>query len=377
LGLSRPADQVLVGLAVERARDLDQVDAAVGRDAFQRGCVELADGQVDVLAGRIGDHGVVFLSGSTGSAGRRRQKILDVAERAASLARQKFGLSLHFGVCGASESAPLSTSYQTALGAAESALTQGTKLVVAEGEARPQRESLRRLRRELGSAIEEHPGSLAARFDRYLEAVAVHCRYRLEPARAQLEVGFERVTDALTSTGALDAKSFAALGDALDRSAAAARTVGELFSAYRSAIADATEAVLRPAQARHDRSMRRAIEYVGQHYSEKLTLRQVARVAGFFPSYFSELFKKRERVTFEQYVARLRLERAKQLLSSTELEVTRVAELSGYRSLSYFCRSFRSAMGETPQQYRAKTYRRKFSLKPKRVQTSGARRRVG
>jgi len=41
-----------------------------------------------------------------------------------------------------------------------------------------------------------------------------------------------------------------------------------------------------------------------------------------------ELFKKRERVPFETYVARLRVQRAKQLLSDTELDVTRVAELS-------------------------------------------------
>jgi len=377
VGLSRAADQLLVGLAVGRPSDLDQVDAAVGRDAFQRGCVELAGKQVDVIAGLVADHGVLFLSGTTGSAQRKRQKILDVADRAAVLARRRFGLSLHFGIATVSESTPLSRSYQTALAAAESALTQGVKVVVAEGDPRRPQESLRRLRQELGSIIEERPALLAARFDRYLEAVAVSCGYRIEPARAQLEVGFERVTEALTSTGALDPKSFAALCEALDRSAGAARTMGELFAAYRSAIADATEAVLRPVPARHDRSLRSAIDYIRQHYSEKLSLAKVARVAGFYPSYFSELFKKRERITFEAYVARLRLARAKQLLANTELDVTRVAELSGYRSLSYFCRAFRGAAGATPQHFRARSYRSKFMRKPKIVQSGQGRGPVG
>jgi AraC-like DNA-binding protein len=242
-------------------------------------------------------------------------------------------------------------------------------LVNAEGDVKQPRESLRRLRHELGSVTEERPGWLAARFDRYLEAVAVHCGYRLEPARAQLDIGFERVTDALTSNGALDPKSFAALSSALDRSAGAARTLGELFAAYRTAIADASEAVLRPVPARHDRSMRSAIEYIRQHYSEKLTLKQVARVAGFYPSYFSELFKKGERVTFEAYVARLRLERAKQLLASTELDVTRVAELSGYRSLSYFCRVFHREIGSTPLDYRSKVARSQLQRPKIKVQS--------
>ena len=308
------------------------------------------------------------------SAQRKRQKILDIAERASTLARQRFGLSLFIGVIGTSESTLLSRSYQAALGAAESALAQGVKLVIAEGDAKRPQESLRRLRQELGSIVEERPGLLAARFDRYLEAVAVTCGYRIEPARAQLEVGFERVTEALTSTGALDPKSFAALSEALDRSAGAARTMSELFAAYRSAIADATEAVLRPVPARHDRSLRSAIDYIRQHYSEKLSLAKVARIAGFYPSYFSELFKERERITFEGYVARLRIARAKQLLGNTELDVTRVAELSGYRSLSYFCRSFRSAVGSTPQHFRTRS---KFMRKPKIVQSKRARGPVG
>jgi AraC-like DNA-binding protein len=376
LGLSRAPDQILVGLAVGRASDPDQVDAAVGRYAFQRSCVELASKQVDVICGRVGDHGVIFLSGMAGSAHRKRQKILEVAERASSLARKRFGLSLHFGVAPTSE-AMLSRTYQSALGAAESALAQAVRLVSAEGDVMLPRESLRRLRHELGSVVEERPGVLAARFDRYLEAVAVHCGYRLEPARAQLDIGFERVAEALTGTGALDAKSFAALCDALDRAAGAARTMGELFAAYRTAIVDASDAVLRPVPARHDRSLRSAIDYIRQHFSEKLTLKRVARVAGFYPSYFSELFKQRQRVTFEGYVARLRLERAKQLLGSTEMDVTRVAELSGYRSLSYFCRAFRSATGETPQHFRLDSSRPKFSSKPAKVQSSTRRARIG
>jgi AraC-like DNA-binding protein len=57
-------------------------------------------------------------------------------------------------------------------------------------------------------------------------------------------------------------------------------------------------------------------------------------------------------MTFEQYLRGLRLERAKQLLASTRLQVSRVAELSGFNSLQYFCRVFGKAHGMTPIEYR-------------------------
>jgi AraC-like DNA-binding protein len=78
----------------------------------------------------------------------------------------------------------------------------------------------------------------------------------------------------------------------------------------------------------------------------------VASVAGFAPKYFSYLFKRRERVTFEAYLRRVRVERARQLLSSTDLNLARVAELSGFRSAQYFCHVFRDSCGATPTEFR-------------------------
>ena len=117
-------------------------------------------------------------------------------------------------------------------------------------------------------------------------------------------------------------------------------------------MADLTEAVHHPALAHQDRRIRRAIAYVERHYSEKLSLATVARVAGFAPNYFSRLFKRREHVTLELFIRRLRIERAKQLLKTTDLEVKRVAQLSGFATQHYFARVFRRATGTTPVGWR-------------------------
>jgi AraC-like DNA-binding protein len=110
--------------------------------------------------------------------------------------------------------------------------------------------------------------------------------------------------------------------------------------------------VEQPVPARQDRSLRAALDYIHQNYSGPLRLGRVARIAGFTPNHFSKLFIKSERLPFEQYVVRLRVDRAKQLLAGTELDVMRVAELSGFNSAPYFCRVFRRATGTTPLAFR-------------------------
>ena len=88
---------------------------------------------------------------------------------------------------------------------------------------------------------------------------------------------------------------------------------------------------------------------------EALTLDRVARVAGFAPAYFSVLFKKRIGVTFAHRLSELRLERAKHLLSRSDLNLARIAELSGLSNAHYLCRVFKRATGDTPAKFRRKT----------------------
>jgi two-component system response regulator YesN len=97
------------------------------------------------------------------------------------------------------------------------------------------------------------------------------------------------------------------------------------------------------------------LDHIHRHYSEPLHLDPIARLSGFAPDYFSKLFKQREHMTFERYVRGLRLERAKQLLTTTELGVTRVGELSGFGSAQYFCTVFRASVGFTARDYRRRS----------------------
>jgi AraC-like DNA-binding protein len=345
LGITKLPEQVIVGVCRGLDRGADPVDETLRRDAFQRTCVQRAHAVGNVLSGRVGGHGVTLLSAGHGSASRTRRFLLDLAEDLARTARRRHRLAVHVGAC--TRSVALPEQYEIALAAAEEALSEGTA-VVARDDAKPFVGELGPLRAEFGRLLEQRPEQLAARFEHYLEAVVRSAGHRLDLARVHLEAGFERLWDGEM----LDPKSRGALVASLGRAAVDASTLGELCSAYRRAVEELVGAAVRPNAARRDRSLRRAEELMRRHYAEPLGLPRVAKAVGFAPKYFSRLFHARQGVTFEQYLVRLRIERAKQLLSGTPLTLERIAQLTGLSNRNYLGRVFKRLERETPIAYR-------------------------
>ena len=94
------------------------------------------------------------------------------------------------------------------------------------------------------------------------------------------------------------------------------------------------------------------LEYIEEHYTEKLTLAMMANEFHLSEKYLSRYFKEHFHLPFSNYVMHLRLTLARQLLEATELPVTEVALRAGFPSVSYFIRSFKSAYKTSPLRYR-------------------------
>jgi AraC-like DNA-binding protein len=352
LGLEKPPQHAVAGLLLGRPDELGAIEDVLRRDAFQRASVVLARKSGDSVCARVGDHGVAFLVDYQGSAARVRARLLDLGARASTLAR-RFGLRLHVGIAQQTDDvASMPARYRSALGAAEEALSRGLPVVHAESRPEPAIKNLRSLRARLAESVGDRPNLLSPRFERYIEAVLVHCGYRLDPARAHLEAGLERLAEPLLATGALDQRSFDDLYASVEREAEDAPTVTELVAPYRRLVSDIESALQSSTAARQNRGTRRALSFIREHLSEPLRLAQVARVAGFAPGYFSKLFKREEGITFEDHVRQIRVARAKQMLTSTSLSVERVGKLSGFAGRSHFQRVFKEAVGSTPLAYR-------------------------
>lgn len=98
-----------------------------------------------------------------------------------------------------------------------------------------------------------------------------------------------------------------------------------------------------------------ALNYLDKHLHEPITMRQVADHLHLNPSYFSVLFKEQTELTFSEYITRLRVLRAKELLLRTTMSVGEIAERVGYQSDKYFIKVFKNYEGMSPSKYRSQT----------------------
>ncbi|MGO4180855.1 response regulator [Paenibacillus sp. MCAF9] len=95
-----------------------------------------------------------------------------------------------------------------------------------------------------------------------------------------------------------------------------------------------------------------AIQYLKDNLQKPLTMRDTAEHLHMNASYLSVLFKEQTGLTFSDYLTRKRVQRAKELLSTTRLAIADIAEQVGYQTAKYFVKVFRSLEGTSPGQYR-------------------------
>lgn len=97
----------------------------------------------------------------------------------------------------------------------------------------------------------------------------------------------------------------------------------------------------------------RARQIIDEGFREELSLGEIAQRVNVSAGYFSTLFKRATGLNFVDYVARLRVEKAKYLLQNPKFRVSEVAYEVGFQSLSQFNRAFLRIVGAAPRAWRA------------------------
>jgi len=98
--------------------------------------------------------------------------------------------------------------------------------------------------------------------------------------------------------------------------------------------------------------IKRARAYIQEHQGDKLTLGEVSKAVNMSSFYFCKTFKKITGINFTDYLSRVRIERAKNLLLNPNLRVSEIAFEVGFQSLTHFNRVFRKLLGQSPTRYR-------------------------
>lgn len=104
--------------------------------------------------------------------------------------------------------------------------------------------------------------------------------------------------------------------------------------------------------ARGKNRFERAIWFVEENLTEKISLGEVARLCGLGRFQFSRAFKQGQGTTFREFLIRRRINRALQLFEDPKASVTNIAFAVGFNDLSYFARVFRRLTGVSPSVYR-------------------------
>ena len=109
---------------------------------------------------------------------------------------------------------------------------------------------------------------------------------------------------------------------------------------------------------KYDAIINKALKFMYEHMEEKITLQRVAQEVYCSAPYLSFLFKKNLGENFSDYLMKIRMDKAKMLLVTTQYSVTEIAQQVGISNSSFFTKVFMKMINMTPNQYRKEMHNR-------------------
>lgn len=93
-------------------------------------------------------------------------------------------------------------------------------------------------------------------------------------------------------------------------------------------------------------------QYIYENYMDVLSLDVLAEKVYLTPHYLSNIFSQEKGIGLNKYIKNVRMEKAQELLQNTNMKISDICAKVGYSNLSYFCKTFRTEYGVTPEKYR-------------------------
>lgn len=103
------------------------------------------------------------------------------------------------------------------------------------------------------------------------------------------------------------------------------------------------------------RKINTVVDYVTQHYDQDISLADVSSLIGMSDSHFSRFFKKATGNRFIEFVNRVRISRACNLLTETDEQIANICYQVGFNNVANFNRRFHELKGVTPREFRSQT----------------------
>lgn len=130
----------------------------------------------------------------------------------------------------------------------------------------------------------------------------------------------------------------------------------ELLYLLKSIEADINIILSANEPAMNDETINRITQYIFNHYNEQLSLKEIADKFHFNYYYLSSYFSSHISEGFSEYLNKIRVEKALELLKNKNISVSEVSYLVGYSDHSYFCKVFKKFTRTTPSKFRKKYF---------------------
>ena len=145
------------------------------------------------------------------------------------------------------------------------------------------------------------------------------------------------------------------LGDSYIQSAENSRDSGELnaltYAMYHDFIYRVHQLHANPS---YSHAVQKCCDYIELSLERKIRTADLAALVGYAEYYLTDKFKKETGQSISSYIRYAKVERAKVLLSTTDLSIREISERLAFSTVNYFIKSFRETAGYTPAQYRKK-----------------------
>lgn len=139
-------------------------------------------------------------------------------------------------------------------------------------------------------------------------------------------------------------KYFKLIGDTTHASEAVA-----LLNAF---IDEANDVIGKRGAAGSNSNMTQLLHFIREHYAEPLSLTELAKHFHFNPSYLSSYFTSHNKEGFSEYLNKIRVEKAAELLQDDSSSISEISGMVGYSDHSYFTKVFKKLTGLSPSHYR-------------------------
>ncbi len=130
--------------------------------------------------------------------------------------------------------------------------------------------------------------------------------------------------------------------------------VEELIFWFWEVFGEYMDSISMLGMVRHRDSIEKAIEYINENYEERLTLEDVADHVYLSSTYFSRIFNQELGMSFNGYLNKVRIDKAKALLLHGNMSLADISATVGFIDQSYFTKVFKKLTGMTPNEYRKK-----------------------